>query len=735
MNTSSLRRVMVTAGVVVVLGLAVWAPQAYGSVCIPTCATDDGKFLALAGPGLNSLAGGNLEFQFAAPPSASVLKIEIFDGDGGGMWDYGTAEIQYTLYEDPAADGSSMTVVDSWVGDAAGVNMPDNEWYTKNVPLTPGVSQAPSGNYFYRLVVEMPGPSFQVVTGLKVRTDYTVRTYPGGIICYIGMISDLNDLGVVYPNWPLLDVTTYDGTFDFAFEIFSSLPRLTIYDGDFDFGAWDTTTEPTVDTDDEDTPPTPPDFAFDALPEGAKGMGTPPDDFNRDDAGAVLRSPSITYRLLPNGEDEGFNNLNPSGTGEWEQFTITSDPNEIVGDVTGATADYFYAEGPLPAGTYMLEQSGVDMFNMNALRIPSYVLCEGERTDPNEPPPICNPLRPYIVGDTVFNDMDGDGVQDGGEPGIPGVVVNLLDSSGEQILTTTTGSGGTYTFEVEGQVIDDETGATINDGGYTIEIAAENFDSGSALESYFSTTEGEIQTNTVIDANVLDYDFGYQTAQGQEVNVVGDTIFNDFNGDGIQQAGEPGIEGVMVSLLDSGGVPIDFAVSGIDGFYSFEVSPGTYTVEVTTGNFAPGGVLEGYVSTTGGESQTNTVAGGDVLNFDFGYLVEYCGVCEGKATVLTFKYLGSVVDAEIKVFQKKGRDVIFLETVQPSETFTVVGTWKRGALGTELLLYVNTDFNVQIHTSCSQPLFPGMIFGDFLLVAGESKTGGLICPGELDTGY
>lgn len=53
------------------------------------------------------------------------------------------------------------------------------------------------------------------------------------------------------------------------------------------------------------------------------------------------------------------------------------------------------------------------------------------------------------IGDFVWNDLDGDGIQDAGEPGMWGVTVILLDGVGNPIgtgLSTTTDSSGKYLF-------------------------------------------------------------------------------------------------------------------------------------------------------------------------------------------------------------------------------------------------------------------------------------------------
>ncbi|MCF7974386.1 MAG: hypothetical protein K9N55_11265 [Phycisphaerae bacterium] len=119
---------------------------------------------------------------------------------------------------------------------------------------------------------------------------------------------------------------------------------------------------------------------------------------------------------------------------------------------------------------------------------------------------------------------------------------------------------------------------------------------------------------------------------------------------------------------------------------------------------------------------------------------EGCQPCQGKVTQLTLQYRGSD-DAIITVFKKKSNDPVFSDTVEAGGTFVVKD--EENTLGTEISLYVPDkptydkrgnlieQFVITtIHTSCSQPIGPGMVFGDFLVLGGYSQDGGLLCPQE-----
>jgi len=107
-------------------------------------------------------------------------------------------------------------------------------------------------------------------------------------------------------------------------------------------------------------------------------------------------------------------------------------------------------------------------------------------------------------------------------------------------------------------------------------------------------------------------------------------------------------------------------------------------------------------------------------------VVVACGECEGKVTELTLLYAGAAATF-IEVEQKK-EGIIFDGMVDPGDTFTLVGMDKKGTLGPKIKIFVDGDLNIKIHTSCSEPIGPGLVIGDFEVIEGYSRKGGELCP-------
>ncbi|MFW2383844.1 MAG: SdrD B-like domain-containing protein, partial [Acidimicrobiales bacterium] len=183
---------------------------------------------------------------------------------------------------------------------------------------------------------------------------------------------------------------------------------------------------------------------------------------------------------------------------------------------------------------------------------------------------------PARLGDLVFVDADSDGIQDPGELGAAGLTVNLLDGSNAVIATTTTATDGTYGF------------ADLDPGLYRVEVLAPGFSFTSRDQGADDTVDSDVSTfngrATVILSGGGDDD---TIDAGILPAIVGDFVWEDLDGDGVQDAGEPGVGGVTVNLLDSGGLVVATVTTAADGSYSFGVGPGTYELEFV----APAGTV------------------------------------------------------------------------------------------------------------------------------------------------
>jgi hypothetical protein len=121
-----------------------------------------------------------------------------------------------------------------------------------------------------------------------------------------------------------------------------------------------------------------------------------------------------------------------------------------------------------------------------------------------------------------------------------------------------------------------------------------------------------------------------RTGSGLFVASIGDYVWVDANGNGIQDATELSLGGVTLNLYAGtvcGGTPIDTQVSDpVNGFYLFAgMNPGTYSVEAMT----PTGYTPTTVNAAGSTSEndsnpscsTVTIADGEFNgSIDFGYV-------------------------------------------------------------------------------------------------------------------
>ena len=194
------------------------------------------------------------------------------------------------------------------------------------------------------------------------------------------------------------------------------------------------------------------------------------------------------------------------------------------------------------------------------------------------------------IGDFVWHDLDQNGYQDINEPGIDGVTISLYNTAHTLIATSTTGIGplgehGYYQFT--GLCADTYTVEVGTPTGFIPTTPSSN---DMTIPDDSNATPAKVTLGTNNSSNQT-IDFGFITPCS---STIGDFVWHDLNQNGIQDTGEPGIDGVQVKLLDASQNVIattttSVGPSGQHGYYQFSgLCIGSYYVEVVTpAGFAP----------------------------------------------------------------------------------------------------------------------------------------------------
>jgi len=194
-------------------------------------------------------------------------------------------------------------------------------------------------------------------------------------------------------------------------------------------------------------------------------------------------------------------------------------------------------------------------------------------------------LRPASLGDFVSLDLDNDGLQDSDEPGVAGVLVELLTEDGTVIESTETDETGFYQFaDLAPNVVYVVRFTAPDNLSFTIQNQGSDEERDSDADPITGSTDpitlNSSEFNDTIDAAL---------APLAELGQLGDRVWEDLNGNGIQDEDDPGISGVTVRLLDGAGEEVDSTTTDEDGLYSFtNLQPGQYQIAFTTPDgFAP----------------------------------------------------------------------------------------------------------------------------------------------------
>lgn len=347
--------------------------------CLPSCSNVDGRFLSLSGSRYSTIAGDQITIQLASPESSTALSFDIFDGETSGVWDGGSAPLVFKLFADPTGDGTGTRKVGEWKGDI----MRDSAWYAISVNHD-SAARSETGSYHYILKVRIAwgddndsndieddaedAAAYASWSNFKIRSTSNIATNQ---FAFCAPLFSMREGNIIYPNYPSLSNSTFDGTWSFFVKVARPLSSLEIWDGDMDHGSFNGLAN---DTDDPNTDSSsvPQWSGLSAAAEGVGrgtdyirnalglltntlGTGSPLDD---NLSASYRRSPSVYYEVTdPYGKV--FRNNNPSGNLEWERFVI---------GVEGLAASPDTTCTYLHQGTYEIKISGMDLHNLNAWR-------------------------------------------------------------------------------------------------------------------------------------------------------------------------------------------------------------------------------------------------------------------------------------------------------------------------------------------------------------------------------
>jgi protocatechuate 3,4-dioxygenase beta subunit len=319
-----------------------------------------------------------------------------------------------------------------------------------------------------------------------------------------------------------------------------------------------------------------------------------------------------------------------------------------------------------------------------------------------------------MLSDFVWEDLDADGLQEAGEPGIKGVSVELYDEALNLIDTTTTSAKGKYIFDF------------LKPGNYLLKFIAPdglvptlpNVGADDRIDSDIdaSGSTGLIFLRPGLCDRTVDAGF-YRPAR------LGDFVWEDLNQNGQQDANEPGIEGVTVNLKDENNNVIDTTTTDADGFYIFEnLVPGTYSVafvkpngfEFTTRDQGSDASDSDADDSTGGMThQTTLLSGDEDLTLDAGLFRLTPGIMLKKFT--------NGVDADTEA-----------DAPQIAPGDIVTWTYKVTNTGNTVFTFSEVEIVDDAGTASDPSDDFSTISGDIVLVAASDLGGdGILSPGEM----
>lgn len=238
-----------------------------------------------------------------------------------------------------------------------------------------------------------------------------------------------------------------------------------------------------------------------------------------------------------------------------------------------------------------------------------------------------HPIKLSGTGSTVTGmvwfDQNIDGTQDGGESVLPNVPVTLYNCNGIFVASVATQSDGSFAF------------SGIDDGSYKIYVSPTNVGYNYSItikeNDNSINPSGYSECFSVNDGDVEVLNIGFTV-----LPVIGDKVWEDINGNGVLDSGEPGINDLRVSVFDTNGF-IASVVTDTNGYYSFtSLYPGSYYLNFDapsdyTATKLVSSPLNSVITNANGQNTSDYFyleAGNDLLFLDAGFYkcAKICGL-------------------------------------------------------------------------------------------------------------
>ncbi len=448
----------------------------------------------------------------------------------------------------------------------------------------------------------------------------------------------------------------------------------------------------------------------DGLGADLDGQPDPTDD----DTAEVVALGAIGDTIWTDTNADGIQNGAETGIGG-VTVTLTYPDSSTVSVVTAADGTYLFEDLPLGSYTVTVDYSTV----------PDGLVISGD------PDGLLDHEYDYALGDgETFLGADFGYTPASTAINIEKTVYDSHDSgvscnSGVELETGPVGTDATYCFLVTNNGNTHLAGVTVDDTTLSIDESAMTLISGtlplapgaSMLYYYESSMTADLVNTAETTGNPVDPTGAdvpgltdptdSNTAEVQLVGSIGDTIWADTDGDGIQNNGETGISGVVVTLTHPDG-STTLAVTNADGEYLFsDLPPGDYTVAVTPGTLPNDLIQSGDPDATVDHSHDYTLGSGeDYEDADFGYTPAGAAITLAKTV-----YEGHDAGATCPTAGELVRDVLTTAVTYCFEVTNTGNTFLADIEITDTTLG-NVTRSDMILISGTEPLAPGasMVF-------------------------